>query len=537
MTPDSLQSTALSVASERSVEAVLNRVVSGLAAQPGIALARVWLVGPGDICETCPMRSECPSQTRCLHLAASAGSSRIPGKGEWGRLDGAFRRFPLGVRKIGRIGATGLPLMIEDLQKDATWVANPTWAREEGIRTFGGQPLVFRGEILGVLAVFNRQRCDSETFAWLRFFADLAAVALANSRAFAEIDELKDRLENENRALRDEVTAAAGVWGLLGEGEGIRRVRRQIELAGPTPSTVLVTGESGTGKELVARALHEASPRRPRPLVKVNAAAIPRELFESEFFGHAKGAFTGALRDRIGRFQAADGGTLFLDEIGEVPIELQGKLLRVLQEREFERVGEERTRQVDVRLVAATNRDLARESAAGRFREDLYYRLSVFPIHVPPLRERLEDVPVLAAHFLEAGARKLRVKTPRLTPGDLALLSAYAWPGNVRELQSVLERALISAGGGRLHVGDAMPRSAVPAPPTVQATHRILTARELKALALRNLEAALEASGGRIYGPDGAAERIGIPPTTFVSQLRVARASGTGARRRRAARR
>ena len=175
MTPDSLQSTALSVASERSVAAVLDRVVAGLAAQPGIALARVWLIGPGDVCETCPMRRECPSQTRCLHLAASAGSSRVRGRGGWERLDGAFRRFPLGVRKIGRIGATGLPLLIEDVQKDSTWVADPGWAREEGIRTFGGQPLVFRGEILGVLAVFNRQRCDSETFAWLRFFADLAA--------------------------------------------------------------------------------------------------------------------------------------------------------------------------------------------------------------------------------------------------------------------------------------------------------------------------------------------------------------------------
>jgi transcriptional regulator with GAF, ATPase, and Fis domain len=250
--------------------------------------------------------------------------------------------------------------------------------------------------VLGVLAVFARGAVGTECMDWLRTIADHAAAAIATARAFERIEELKRRLELENEYLREEVTRAGAFGELVGQGPALEAVARQIDLVAPTDAAVLVLGESGTGKELVAREVHRRSKRAGRPLIKVNCAAVPRELYESEFFGHARGSFTGALRDRAGRFELADGGTLFLDEVGEIPLELQAKLLRVLQEGELERVGEERTRRVDVRLVAATNRDLRAEAEAGRFRQDLYYRLSVFPVELPPLRKRVEDIPLLA---------------------------------------------------------------------------------------------------------------------------------------------
>src|SRR6185295_15978228 len=224
-------------------------------------------------------------------------------------------------------------------------------------------------------------------------------------------------------------------------------------MVAPTNASVLVLGESGTGKELVARAIHDRSPRKNAALVRVNCASIPRELFESEFFGHVRGAFTGAVKDRVGRFELAHGGTLFLDEIGEVPIELQSKLLRVLQEGQFEKVGEDRTRRVDARIIAATNRDLEAEVKAGRFRQDLYYRLGVFPIELPPLRDRAEDIPELAQHFLTQSARKLGVTPQRLSSVQLKELQAYDWPGNVRELQNVIERGIIRSRGGQIELG------------------------------------------------------------------------------------
>jgi len=522
MTPDSLQAVSLAVAQERSLEKVLKSVVHGLASQPGIALARVWLVAPGDICETCPMKAECPDQARCLHLAASQGNPSGTGE-DWSRLDGAFRRFPLGVRKVGRVGATGIPLLVRDVAKDTQAFARPEWIRGEGIRSFGCQPLVFRGEILGALAVFNRQECDEATFAWLRAFADYAAVALANSRAFAEIERLRERLELENLYLREEVKAALPGGGhILGESGPIRELLKQLALVAPTGANVLILGESGTGKELVAREIHERSLRRTRPLITVNCASIPRELYESEFFGHLKGAFTGALRDRAGRFQAADGGTLFLDEVGEIPLELQGKLLRALQEGTFERVGDDRPRRVDVRIVAATNRDLEREAKAGRFREDLFYRLSVFPLRVPPLRDRREDVPLLAAHFVERASQRLGAKPPRLTRSEAERLQAYDWPGNVRELQNVVERAVILSRGGPLRFDPLLsPVAAAVARPSGGRSLRLVTDSDLKRAAREAIESALREAEGRIYGPRGAARRLGLKPTTLASRIKA----------------
>jgi transcriptional regulator with GAF, ATPase, and Fis domain len=524
MNPEALQAVALTVAAERSVDRVLTQIVQGLATQPAVALARVWLIGPGDICQTCPMRAECPDQTRCLHLSASAGSASDR-RENWSRLDGAFRRFPLGVRKIGRIGATGEGILTEDIARDQEWIVRPDWVRKERIRSFGGQPLVFRTEVLGVLGLFNRDPCDRHTFAWLRTFADHAAIAIAHARALEEIEQLKEQLELENTYLRQDVRADAPN-GIIGKSPALRQVLEQVAIVAPTPATVLIQGESGTGKELVARAIHDHSPRRDRPLIEVNCASIPRELFESEFFGHVKGAFTGALRDRAGRFQAAHGGTLFLDEVGEIPLELQAKLLRALQEGQFERVGEEVTRSVDVRVIAATNRDLQQDVVAGRFRRDLFYRLSVFPIMLPPLRERLEDLPALAAYFIEQAARRFGRSAPRLTARAIKTLEAYGWPGNVRELHHVIERAVLLSASDVLRFDAVLSESDNPTRvdsglAAREAAQAVIPESEWRRRERQNLTAALQLAKGRIYGPGGAAELLGVRPTTLISRLKA----------------
>ncbi|MBI4904771.1 MAG: sigma 54-interacting transcriptional regulator [Acidobacteria bacterium] len=326
-------------------------------------------------------------------------------------------------------------------------------------------------------------------------------------------------LERENEYLRDELGVTAGTGDLIGPSAGLARIRKQIGMVAPTNANVLITGESGTGKELVARAIHEMSPRRARPLVRVNCAAIPKELFESEFFGHVRGSFTGAIKDRTGRFELANGGTLFLDEVGEIPLELQGKLLRVIQEGTFERVGEDRTRTVDVRLISATNRDLEQESGSGRFRLDLYYRLGVFPITIPPLRERREDIVPLATHFLAMAARKLNIPTPALLKSHSGELERYPWPGNVRELQNVIERATILAAQGpfSLHLGAAPKAAAAPIPTFHTAPPAALS--EWKQQEKELLVAALKQARGKIYGANGAAAILGIKPTTLASKL------------------
>ncbi|GJE69232.1 Anaerobic nitric oxide reductase transcription regulator NorR [Methylorubrum podarium] len=372
-------------------------------------------------------------------------------------------------------------------------------------------PIREGGQLLGAVIVFRdvSQRREAEE---------------RLKQALAEVDSLRERLEQENAYLKEEIRAESRHQGIIGRSPAIAALRHQIDVVAGTDATVLVTGESGTGKELVARAIHDASRRGGRPLIRVNCAAIPRELFESEFFGHARGAFTGALRDRTGRFELADGGTLFLDEVGEIPLDLQGKLLRVLQERQFERVGEERTRSVDVRLIAATNRDLKEEVRRGRFREDLYFRLNVFPVASAPLRERREDVPLIAQHFLEAAARRLNRPDLRLTEADARRLARYDWPGNVRELENVIERAAILAERGRLRFDLPEARGAGP---ELRVTERptdlgrLLTEEERRARARSEIEAALHFTGGRIFGAGGAAELLGLKPTTLRSRMKV----------------
>ncbi|PZU90541.1 MAG: histidine kinase [Chelatococcus sp.] len=402
-------------------------------------------------------------------------------------------------------------------------VENEMFFRKDGTGfwvEYTSTPIRERGRLVGAVIIFRDITQRREADERLR-------------AALAEVDSLRERLQQENAYLQEEIRIERNHGGIVGRSVAIRKVLSQVELVARTDAAVLVMGESGTGKELIASAIHEASQRRERPLIRVNCAAIPRELFESEFFGHVKGAFTGALRDRIGRFELAHGGTLFLDEVGEIPLELQGKLLRVLQEGQFERLGEERTRDVDVRIVAATNRDLRREVREGRFREDLYFRLDVFPIVSVPLRERVEDIPLLAMHFLDLCRRKLKTEGLTLSEGDVRRLCAYDWPGNVRELQNVIERGAILARNGRLFIN--LPESALAEPariaPAVE-TSGILTEADRRRRDRAAIAAALEAAGGKVSGPGGAAELLGLKPTTLASRIRSLGLSGTGRRKR-----
>jgi transcriptional regulator with GAF, ATPase, and Fis domain len=523
---DSLKDRLLELAQIRSVEELLRRVVTRLAELPYVALARIWLVDKGDLCGSCSMRPKCPSQTFCLHLVASAGRSQADPKVDWSRLGGEFQRIPLRVGKVGRVAYTGQAMLVKDMGRASSLSSSLDWARKEKILGFDAQPIRYQDEVLGVLALFTRIPTPEQGPAWLRIFADYIAVAFVNARAFEENDRLRARLELETAYLREEVREAKALGEILGQSASLRHLQHQIDLVAPTDASVLILGESGTGKELVAREIHQRSRRSQQPLIRVNCASVPRELYESEFFGHAKGSFTGAIKDRAGRFEAADGGTLFLDEVGEIPLELQSKLLRVLQEKQYERVGEERTRTINVRILAASNRDLKGEVEAGWFRRDLYYRLNVFPIEVPPLRQHKEDIPLLAAHFFGQAARRLKVPVPKLTEAHLLQLRNYDWPGNVREMQNFIERALILAQRGslRFELPPGQPEAIVSAPRQgAEATSsevQILTDAEFRLRERANVLAALTQSAWRIHGPGGAAELLNINPSTLISRIR-----------------
>lgn len=374
---------------------------------------------------------------------------------------------------------------------------------------FTSTPVISGGSIIGSVVVFR----------------DITERQMTQQRlqsAMDELRELKQRLEQQNAYLQEEILIEHHYREIVGQSDPILTIVKQIDVVGPTDASVLIHGESGTGKELIARAIHQSSRRSDNPLIRVNCAAIPAELFESEFFGHVKGAFTGAMRDRVGRFELADGGTLFLDEIGEIPLELQSKLLRVLQEGQFERVGEERTRRVDVRIITATNRDLLAEVKAKRFREDLYFRLNVFPILSPALRERPEDIPLLASHFVKQICSRLGRPPARLRKADVERMQSYSWPGNIRELQNIIERALITSKGPDLLIDMPVGQSDAvrPAEAGSPQVSGILTEEQLRALEKDNLNAALAACGGKIFGTDGAAALLGIKPTTLASRLK-----------------
>lgn len=523
---ESFKDHLLDIAQVRNVDELLNRVVSLLAARPHVALARIWLVDAGDLCPSCQMLARCHNRSTCLHLVASAGARHIEDNPDWSRTDGEFQRIPLGSGKIGKVGATGDPIVVKDFAEDPSWLVRYQWAARQQIRGFDAQPIKFNDKILGVLAIFTSIPTPDEGPDWLRILADHIAVALVNARAFEEIESLRAHLELENVYLQEEVREARAFGDIIGQNAAMQQLLRQIEMVAPTDATVLVLGESGTGKELVAREIHRRSRRAEHPLIRVNCASVPRELYESEFFGHVKGAFTGAIKDRAGRFEAADGGTLFLDEVGEIPLELQSKFLRVLQERQYERVGDERTRKVDVRIIAATNRDLRREVDEGRFREDLFYRLNVFPVEVPPLRDRKDDIPLLTVHFLQQASQRLRISLPRFTEAQAKLLQSYDWPGNVRELQNATERALILAQKGALQFDlPNQPSVAKASSPAWNGNgqaspDQILTEVEMRQREVNNTVAALTKAGWKIHGEGGAAEILGVKPTTLISRIK-----------------
>mgnify|MGYP006285820725 FL=1 len=355
-----------------------------------------------------------------------------------------------------------------------------------------------------------------------RDISERKALEAQRREAFEEIKRLKEQLEQERDYLRDEVNVSFHYGEIIGESEALKRTLAQVEAVAPTPANVLILGESGVGKEMIARAIHAHSGRADKPLVKVNCASIPKDLFESEFFGHVKGSFTGAHRDRVGRLQLAHGGTLFLDEVGEIPLSQQGKLLRALQENEFERVGDDQTKKVDVRVVAATNRDLLEEVKAGRFREDLYYRLSVFPIDVPPLRERVDDIAPLAAHFLKVIGEELGRHDLKLTREQLGLLERHDWPGNIRELKNVIERAAISSKGKRVRTDLALPETAELPPGTASTSDGtdFVTEAEFRLMEKSNITAALRAADWRVWGEDGAADLLGLNPSTLKYRMK-----------------
>lgn len=386
-----------------------------------------------------------------------------------------------------------------------------------------------RGKVLDVVMSAIPDRDETGRIRrWLVASKDLTERNRAERElrvALAENARLREELERERDYLREEVNVAMNFGRIVGQSPALKQMLAQMEAVAPTPANVLVLGESGVGKELVARAIHARSPRAEAPLVKVNCASIPKELFESEFFGHMKGAFTGAHRDRVGRFQLADGGTIFLDEVGEIPLELQGKLLRVLQESEFERVGDDVTRTVDVRIIAATNRDLERLVLDGEFREDLFYRLSVFPIRVPPLRERSEDLIQLAQHFLDSACRDFGRSPLTLTRAQVQTIQAYDWPGNIRELKNVIERAVILSHGNQLRLDLSLPQTTASTdtramPLAVQPAGEIMTESDIKALQKSNLLAALEKANWRVSGRGGAAELLGVRPTTLADRIK-----------------
>jgi formate hydrogenlyase transcriptional activator len=384
---------------------------------------------------------------------------------------------------------------------------------DEGVQSLICMPLVTHDRALGTISLASlRDAAFQQGDADLLFqVSSQVAIAVENAVAFQEIAELKNKLAQEKLYLEDEIRTEMNFDEIVGDGASLRAVLKQVETVAPTDSTVLITGETGTGKELIARAIHNLSPRRERTFVKVNCAAIPTGLLESELFGHERGAFTGAITQRIGRFELANGGTIFLDEIGDIPLELQPKLLRVLQEQEFERLGSTHTVRVDVRLVAATNRDLSQMVAARTFRNDLYYRLRVFPLLMPPLRERQEDIPALVRYFVEKHARRMNRAVETIPAETLDLLVRYPWPGNIRELENLIERAVIVSPGPVLRV----PLSELKSP-----SEPVGESLTLRAAERDHILRALEATNWVLAGPRGAAARLGMKRTTLQSKMR-----------------
>src|SRR5437899_2258055 len=430
----------------------------------------------------------------------------------------------------GRAISTGLPLLVRGAELERYPSEVMRFLRSEGIQTLCCVPLTTRGRTFGSINLASRrgEAFTLEDVELLRQVSTQIAIAVENALAFKEIDALKNKLAEEKLYLEEEIRSEFNFEEIIGDSPALKRALAQVELAAPAGTTVLLLGETGTGKELFARAIHNLSPRRDRTFVKINCAAIPSGLLESELFGHEKGAFTGAIAQKVGRFELADRGTLFLDEVGDLPLELQPKLLRVLQEQEFERLGGTRTTRVDVRVVAATNSDLSKLVAERAFRSDLYYRLNVFPIQVPALRERPEDIPLLVRYFVQRFSRSLNKEVEYIPADAMDALSNYSWPGNIRELENLLERAVILSPGKELRVPLSELKSATLAAaagadssssftPSTSLTSSISTLEEAER---QHILRALKQTQWRIAGPKGAAVLLGMKRTTLQARMR-----------------
>ena len=441
-------------------------------------------------------------------LARAAASAQLP-------PDPIRRR--LKDHHISAVASTLKPYVCTDLRLEQRFPLDEKML-QFGVRSYVSLPLLKRGALLGVVdfASFEQRPFSDGEVQLLQDVSEIVSIAVSNALAFEEITALKEQLQTENRLLQDEIVQRSIFEEIVGSSTSLRKVLTAIDRVAPTESTVLITGETGTGKELIAHALHRRSLRSGRALVKANCAALPSELIGSELFGHEKGAFTGALQQRIGRFEAAHGGTIFLDEIGELTPEIQIALLRVLQEKEIERVGGNRTIRVDVRVIAATNRDLQREVNEGRFRADLYYRLNVFPIHSPSLRDRSDDIPILVDYFVSRFATRMGKRIHQVERRTLENMQQYSWPGNIRELQNVIERGVILADSNvfRLEPGTLPDEVATPIERRVM---ELPDGHDQRA----QIESVLKETQGRVSGPDGAAVRLGVPASTLESRIRA----------------
>ena len=463
---------------------------------------------------------EATSNTMRVHVLEGAEPTPLP----------SVAVLPVEEDPEGWVWQTQQARIFSNVPKETRWPRALERAKRYGVQSSCILPLTTARRRLGTLTFACKQPSAHETadVSFLQLVANQVAVSVENALAFQEIEALRDQLSKANAYLQEEVRTEHNFGEIIGESAALRRILKEAETVAPTGSTVLIRGESGTGKELIARAVHDLSPRQGRTFVKLNCAAIPTGLLESELFGHEKGAFTGAIMQKIGRFELAHQGTLFLDEVGDIPQELQPKLLRVLQEREFERLGSTRTTKVDVRLVAATNRDLARMVADGRFRADLYYRLNVFPLVLPPLRERRDDVPRLVRHFTQHFARRMGRRIETIPSAVMDALVGYSWPGNIRELQNVIERAVILSSGPALQVplGDLQPTSPSPLPSGGEGVGvRGQAPAPAAAVTLAEAErehilGALRETGWVVAGPKGAAARLGMKRSTLQEKMR-----------------
>lgn len=499
-----LEYIALQMTSSLELKEVLKIITEGLVDTLGASLARLWLFKPGDICSRCFRIEDCLNRKRCLHLVASAGI--------FTRVNGQYSRVPMTDPVIGLVGHRQKPIAVNTLPLNSNF-GGKNCIQSSGFKSYAGYPLKFRNETLGVVAMFSQNAFSNEVIQHLEGFSNQAAIALKNASLFKQVTQLKNTLQAENHYLQTEVENRYHNDKILGKSVPFKQMMQKVEQVAPTDATVLVLGETGTGKELIARAIHNQSSRRKKNLVAVNCSTLSESLIENELFGHDKGAFTGATAQKIGRFELAHGGTLFLDEIGDLTPKFQVKLLRVLQEKTFERVGGTRSIKVDIRLIAATNQNLNAAVQKGTFREDLFYRLNVFPIQCAPLHRRSEDIPLLVEYFVEKYSRRHGRDIQHIPEEALSRLKDYSWPGNIRELENVIERGVILSQGTWLDLDHFRAEGKKQQAPGNNAT-------AMSQVEQTHILQVLKSCNWIIEGPRGAACKLELKPGTLRSRMK-----------------